>query len=92
MLRAGDIVKAFPDLKAGDILKIHRDDLGGVDVGQFVVIQKSGAKELDFTLLLADEADEATGSADEVGTRVSLVDESAVTLEVMSPPEGGREA
>jgi hypothetical protein len=96
VLSAGDLVKAFPDLRVGDILKINPGHLGGVllnrdDVGQFVMIQKSGDAGRDLSVLLADEAEATSSSSDELGARVSRVEDAAVTLEVTSPPEEGRE-
>lgn len=98
-LRPEDIIKisigkdeSFPDLRAGDVVKISPvddDDLNDVDVGQFVVIQRSRGQDGDFTLRLTDEAKAMSSRSDEVGARVSYVEDLAVTLEITSALEDG---
>lgn len=98
ILSTGDIIKIvnehdlgrrFPILEAGEVIKISPGALSHIDVGQFVVIKRSSEEESDFSILLADEAGVMSSSSDEVGARVSRVEDVAVTLEVMSPLEDG---
>jgi hypothetical protein len=83
------LVNRFPNMEQGDIFKISDDDLSDVDVGQFVLISKVPAGESEFSVLVADEAAVMDSSADELGARVSQVDDVGVTLEVISSLEDG---
>ncbi|WP_433003262.1 hypothetical protein [Kribbella sp. CA-294648] len=93
VLDTEDLKRVFPDLEVGDILEIHSDDLDEVDIGQYVVIQRSADEDRDLALLTSDELPEVRGSS-HIGAHVSGIGDAAVTLEVVhvsdkdDPPEG----
>jgi hypothetical protein len=84
-----DLVNRFPDVEQGDIIKISDHDLSNVNVGQFLLISKVPAAESEFSVQVADETAVMDSSAEELGARVSQVDEVGVTLEVISSLEEG---
>lgn len=107
MLRAGDVLKAqeenfpalgdgvvlkaFPDLKVGDVVKVYADDVHDFEIGDFMLIQRTGDDQ-DLTLLHVDETQAVSSTPDEVGTRISSIEEAAVTVEILSATaEGGRQ-
>jgi hypothetical protein len=86
---ATDLVDRFPDMEQGDIFQITDHDLSDVNVGQFLLISKVPAAESEFSVLVADETTVMDSSANELGARVSQVDDVGVTLEVISSLEDG---
>lgn len=94
-LSAAGFAGRFPILETGIIIKVNDAvsdvDVGQFEVGQFVVIKKSPVEESKLSLLLVDEADAMSSRSNEVGARVSGVEDMALTLEIMSPLDDGGE-
>ncbi len=94
VLRAGDVVKAFPDLRAGDVLKVHTDDFSNSDEfdavdGQLVILHVDSFAGADISVTPTDGSWFSEFSDTAVAARVSEVDETTVTFEVISAGDEG---
>lgn len=97
VLDSDGVVRGFPRLEAGNVLKVTADsftndfDLADLVLGSAVIIHVPDIEGTDVSLLLRDDADSVELEEDQVAATVTTVHDDVMTLEIVDTPHSGDE-